>query len=81
MSLGGGLSPVLGAIADAHGVAASLLTIAGLALAGTLIAFTLPERKPSREERCLASFRGSESVRDVRMLRIEENNDLGPAIE
>jgi hypothetical protein len=33
---------VLGAIADAHGVAASLLTIAGLALAGTLIAFTLP---------------------------------------
>jgi FSR family fosmidomycin resistance protein-like MFS transporter len=42
VSLGGGLSPVLGAIADAHGVAASLLTIAGLAAAGTLIAFTLP---------------------------------------
>jgi FSR family fosmidomycin resistance protein-like MFS transporter len=42
VSLGGGLSPVLGAIADAHGVGASLLTIAALALAGTLIAFTLP---------------------------------------
>ena len=42
VSLGGGLSPVLGAIADAHGVAASLLTIAALAAAGTLIAFTLP---------------------------------------
>jgi FSR family fosmidomycin resistance protein-like MFS transporter len=42
VSLGGGLSPVLGAIADAHGVGASLLTIAGLAAAGTLIAFTLP---------------------------------------
>jgi FSR family fosmidomycin resistance protein-like MFS transporter len=42
VSLGGGLSPVLGAIADAHGVGASLLTIATLALAGTLIAFSLP---------------------------------------
>ncbi len=42
VSLGGGLSPVLGAIADAHGVAASILTIASLALAATLIAFTLP---------------------------------------
>jgi FSR family fosmidomycin resistance protein-like MFS transporter len=42
VSLGGGISPVLGAIADAHGVAASLLTIAAFALAATLIAFTLP---------------------------------------
>ncbi len=42
VSLGGSFSPVLGAIADAHGVAASLLTIAGMAAAGTLIAFTLP---------------------------------------
>ncbi len=42
VSLGGGLSPVLGAIADRHGLAATLLTVAGLALAGTLIAFTLP---------------------------------------
>jgi FSR family fosmidomycin resistance protein-like MFS transporter len=48
VSLGGGLSPVLGAIADAHGVAATLLTTAGLALAGTLVAFTLPgERRGS----------------------------------
>jgi len=42
VSLGGGLSPVLGAIADAHGVGATLLTTAGLALVGTLVAFTLP---------------------------------------
>jgi FSR family fosmidomycin resistance protein-like MFS transporter len=42
VSLGGGISPVLGAIADAHGVAASILTIAGMALAATLVAFTLP---------------------------------------
>jgi FSR family fosmidomycin resistance protein-like MFS transporter len=42
VSLGGGLSPVLGAIADAHGLSATILTAAGLALAGTLIAFTLP---------------------------------------
>jgi len=50
VSLGGGLSPVLGAIADAHGVAASLLTIAGLALAGTLIAFTLPSENRSQSK-------------------------------
>jgi FSR family fosmidomycin resistance protein-like MFS transporter len=42
VSLGGGFSPVLGLIADTRGVAVSLLTIAALALAGTLIAFTLP---------------------------------------
>jgi MFS transporter, FSR family, fosmidomycin resistance protein len=42
VSLGGGLSPVLGAIADAHGLSATLLTTAAFALAGTLIAFTLP---------------------------------------
>jgi FSR family fosmidomycin resistance protein-like MFS transporter len=45
VSLGGGLSPVLGAIADAHGVAATILTTAGLAFAGTLVAFTLPGEK------------------------------------
>ena len=45
VSLGGGLSPVLGAIADAHGVATTILTIAALAFAGTLIAFTLPGEK------------------------------------
>ena len=53
VSLGGGLSPVLGAIADAHGVGASLLTIAALALAGTLIAFTLPGE--NRRQRTAAS--------------------------
>jgi len=42
VSLGGSLSPALGAIADHHGLAATLLTIAVLALAGTVVAFTLP---------------------------------------
>jgi MFS transporter, FSR family, fosmidomycin resistance protein len=42
VSLGGSLSPALGAIADAHGVDATLLTTAALALAGTIIGFTLP---------------------------------------
>ena len=42
VSLGGSLSPALGAIADAHGVDWTLLTTAVLALAGTVIAFTLP---------------------------------------
>jgi FSR family fosmidomycin resistance protein-like MFS transporter len=42
VSLGGGLSPVLGAIADHFGVAATMLTVSGLALAATLVAFTLP---------------------------------------
>jgi FSR family fosmidomycin resistance protein-like MFS transporter len=54
VSLGGGLSPVLGAIADAHGVGASLLTIAALALAGTLIAFSLPGE--NRRQRIAASL-------------------------
>lgn len=47
VSLGGGLSPALGAIADAHGVDATLLTTAALALAGTIIGFTLP-KEPRR---------------------------------
>jgi FSR family fosmidomycin resistance protein-like MFS transporter len=60
VSLGGGLSPVLGAIADAHGVGASLLTISALALAGTLIAFTLPsenrhQTKPGNPRRASAA--------------------------
>ncbi len=42
VSLGGSLSPVLGAIADRHGLAATLLTISGLALMATVFAFTLP---------------------------------------
>ena len=47
VSLGGSLSPALGAIADAHGVDATLLTTAALALAGTVIGSTLP-KEPSR---------------------------------
>jgi len=47
VSLGGSLSPALGAIADAHGVDATLLTTAALALAGTIIGFTLP-KEPRR---------------------------------
>ena len=46
VSLGGGLSPVLGAIADRFGVGATLLTISGLALAATLVALTLPLETP-----------------------------------
>jgi MFS transporter, FSR family, fosmidomycin resistance protein len=42
VSLGGAFSPVMGAIADAHGVAASILTAGGLSVAGALIALTLP---------------------------------------
>ncbi len=42
VSLGGAFSPVMGAIADAHGVPATLLTAGGLTLLALLIAFTLP---------------------------------------
>ncbi len=42
VSLGGAFSPVMGAIADAHGVAATLLTAGGLTLLALLVAFTLP---------------------------------------
>jgi len=50
VSLGGGLSPALGAIADHFGVAAPLLTISALALAALLIGATLPgeTRRTSR---------------------------------
>jgi len=42
VSLGGMFTPVLGAIADAHGLSASLLTIAALCLIALGFAFTLP---------------------------------------
>jgi FSR family fosmidomycin resistance protein-like MFS transporter len=42
VSLGGAFSPVMGAIADAHGVSATLLAAGGLTLLALLIAFTLP---------------------------------------
>ena len=42
VSVGGGFAPALGAIADHYGVAASILTIAGLALVAMLVAFLLP---------------------------------------
>jgi FSR family fosmidomycin resistance protein-like MFS transporter len=42
VSLGGAFSPVMGAIADAHGVSATILTAGGLSVAGALIALTLP---------------------------------------
>jgi FSR family fosmidomycin resistance protein-like MFS transporter len=49
VSLGGGLSPVLGAIADAHGVAATILTTAALAFVAALFALTLPSEARRRE--------------------------------
>jgi MFS transporter, FSR family, fosmidomycin resistance protein len=42
VSLGGAFSPVLGWIADGHGVTATILTVAVLAALATAIAFTLP---------------------------------------
>ncbi|MFN2459112.1 MAG: MFS transporter [Candidatus Velthaea sp.] len=42
VSLGGMFTPVLGAIGDAHGLAASILTIAALCLLALGIALTLP---------------------------------------
>jgi FSR family fosmidomycin resistance protein-like MFS transporter len=42
VSLGGAFSPVMGAIADARGVSATLLAAGGLTLLALLIAFTLP---------------------------------------
>jgi FSR family fosmidomycin resistance protein-like MFS transporter len=42
VSLGGTFTPVLGAIADAHGLSASMLTIAVLCLISLGFAFTLP---------------------------------------
>ena len=47
VSLGGGFTPVLGLIADRHGVAWSVLTAAALALMGMLVAFTLPSEARS----------------------------------
>jgi MFS transporter, FSR family, fosmidomycin resistance protein len=45
VSLGGAFSPVMGAIADAHGVSATILTSGALSVVGALIALTLPGEK------------------------------------
>lgn len=42
VSLGGAFSPVLGMIADAHGVAATILSTAGLSLLAAIFALALP---------------------------------------
>ncbi|MGD0053118.1 MAG: MFS transporter [Vulcanimicrobiaceae bacterium] len=46
VSLGGMFTPVLGAIADHAGVAASVLTIGGLALVALILALILPTEAP-----------------------------------
>ncbi|HEX3468631.1 MAG TPA: MFS transporter [Candidatus Elarobacter sp.] len=45
VSLGGTFSPVMGAIADAHGVSATILCAGALSFAGALIAATLPSER------------------------------------
>jgi FSR family fosmidomycin resistance protein-like MFS transporter len=48
VSLGGALSPVLGAIADAHGVGTTILCAGGLSIVASAVAMTLPgERRAS----------------------------------
>jgi MFS transporter, FSR family, fosmidomycin resistance protein len=42
VSIGGAFSPVMGAIADAHGIAATILAAGALSVIGALIALTLP---------------------------------------
>jgi FSR family fosmidomycin resistance protein-like MFS transporter len=42
VSLGGTFSPVMGAIADAHGVSATILAAGALSVIGALVALTLP---------------------------------------
>jgi MFS transporter, FSR family, fosmidomycin resistance protein len=49
VSLGGAFSPAMGAIADAHGVSATILAAGALSVIAALIAATLPaERRPIR---------------------------------
>ena len=43
MSLGGLAAPILGRIADLHGVRAALSTLVFVPLVGAAIAFTLPK--------------------------------------
>ncbi|HYZ17648.1 MAG TPA: MFS transporter [Candidatus Acidoferrum sp.] len=56
VSLGGAFSPVLGWIADGHGVSATILTLACLAALAATIAFTLPgeARRSARTAGALA---------------------------
>jgi FSR family fosmidomycin resistance protein-like MFS transporter len=49
VSLGGMFTPVLGTIADHAGVAASVLTIGGLALVALVLALILPTEAPRRQ--------------------------------
>jgi FSR family fosmidomycin resistance protein-like MFS transporter len=44
IGVGGALAPILGAVADAHGIETTMWTIAALPLLGLVLAFTLPGR-------------------------------------
>jgi FSR family fosmidomycin resistance protein-like MFS transporter len=45
VSIGGAFSPVMGAIADAHGISATILAAGALSVVGALIALTLPAER------------------------------------
>lgn len=45
VSIGGAFSPVMGAIADAHGISATILAAGALSVIGALIALTLPAER------------------------------------
>ena len=51
VSLGGTFSPVMGAIADAHGVAATIVTAGALSVVAAAIAFTLPGERRAIDAR------------------------------
>jgi FSR family fosmidomycin resistance protein-like MFS transporter len=44
IGVGGALAPILGALADAHGIEATMWTVAALPLLGLVLALTLPGR-------------------------------------
>ena len=65
VSLGGAFSPVLGMIADAHGVAATILSTAALSLLAGIIGLTLPSERRRREIAALAAASAATSIAPV----------------
>ena len=59
VSIGGMFTPVLGRIGDHFGLHASILAIAGLAIAATLLSFTLPD--PAKRRVLLSARAGFEA--------------------
>ena len=67
IGVGGALAPILGALADAHGIEAAMWVIAALPLPALLLALTLPADSGARAARQVPKTRSPASPSPGRM--------------